>query len=109
MHVDKLASAAGQMASTVALAVISRIKKLGSLNAPVQSGQSQTQSILVQLLALEFCNKQDDCVCCLQDIMKAIFKACKEAADEYNTNLQGGANIAGCLKVADAMIAQGLY
>ena len=41
--------------------------------------------------------------------MKAIFKSCKEAADEYNTNIQGGANIAGCLKVADAMIAQGLY
>lgn len=45
----------------------------------------------------------------LKDIMKAIFKSCKEAADEYNTNIQGGANIAGCLKVAEAMIAQGLY
>ena len=47
--------------------------------------------------------------CDLQDIMKAIFKACKDAATEYNTTIQGGANIAGCLKVAEAMIAQGLY
>lgn len=44
----------------------------------------------------------------LQTIMKDIYKACKEAADEYNTTLQAGANIAGFLKVADAMEAQGV-
>lgn len=32
-----------------------------------------------------------------------------QAAKEYNTHLQGGANIAGFLKVAEAMLAQGVY
>jgi glutamate dehydrogenase (NADP+) len=44
----------------------------------------------------------------LKDIMINIHKACKDAAEEYKTNLQAGANIAGFLKVADAMMAQGL-
>lgn len=43
----------------------------------------------------------------LQRIMKDIYKACKEAADEYKTTLQAGANIAGFIKVAEAMEAQG--
>ena len=45
----------------------------------------------------------------VQKIMKDIYQACKSAADEYNTTLQAGANIAGFLKVADAMEAQGVY
>ena len=45
----------------------------------------------------------------VQKIMKDIYQACKAAADEYNTTLQAGANIAGFLKVADAMEAQGVY
>lgn len=45
----------------------------------------------------------------LQSIMKSIYAASITAAKEYNTNLQGGANIAGFLKVADAMLAQGVY
>lgn len=43
----------------------------------------------------------------LQKIMKDIYRACKDAADEYKTTLQAGANIAGFLKVAEAMDAQG--
>lgn len=43
----------------------------------------------------------------LQKIMADIFKASRAAADEYETTLQGGANIAGFLKVADSMLAQG--
>ena len=39
--------------------------------------------------------------------MASIYKASKAAANEYNTTLQAGANIAGFLKVADAMLAQG--
>ena len=39
--------------------------------------------------------------------MANIYKASAAAAKEYNTTLQGGANIAGFLKVADAMLAQG--
>ncbi len=46
----------------------------------------------------------------LQGIMKAIHKAAFEAAKEYGVagNYVAGANIAGFLKVADAMLDQGL-
>ena len=40
--------------------------------------------------------------------MKDIYDACKKAADEYGATLQAGANIAGFLKVAEAMTAQGV-
>ena len=47
----------------------------------------------------------------LQQIMKSIYKAASEAAEEYahdKNNLVAGANIAGFLKVAKAMYAQGI-
>jgi glutamate dehydrogenase (NADP+) len=46
----------------------------------------------------------------LHDIMVKIHKACFETANEYGTpgNLVNGANIAGFLKVANAMLDQGL-
>ena len=46
----------------------------------------------------------------LHDIMISIHKACYETAKEYGTpgNLVNGANIAGFIKVADAMLDQGL-
>ena len=45
----------------------------------------------------------------LHDIMKRIYATSKRAAKEYGdeNDLQMGANIAGFLKVADSMIAQG--
>ncbi|WP_077329618.1 NADP-specific glutamate dehydrogenase [Virgibacillus siamensis] len=46
----------------------------------------------------------------LQEIMKDIYQKSMGSAEEYGTsgNLVAGANIAGFLKVADAMIAQGV-
>jgi glutamate dehydrogenase (NADP+) len=46
----------------------------------------------------------------LQRIMKAIHRSCRETADTFSTpgNYVNGANIAGFLKVADAMMDQGL-
>ena len=46
----------------------------------------------------------------LHRIMKAIHKACVETAERFGTpgNYVNGANIAGFLKVADAMMDQGL-
>lgn len=46
----------------------------------------------------------------LQMIMKAIHKSCTEASDRFGTpgNYVNGANIAGFLKVADAMMDQGV-
>ena len=46
----------------------------------------------------------------LEQIMTGIHKQCADAADEYGYkgNLVVGANIAGFLKVADAMLDQGV-
>jgi glutamate dehydrogenase (NADP+) len=43
----------------------------------------------------------------LQAIMKDIYLNSKSAAAEYGVTLQGGANIAGFVKVAESMLAQG--
>ena len=46
----------------------------------------------------------------LKNIMENIYRSCAEAAEKYGMpgDIQAGANIAGFLKVADAMIAQGI-
>ena len=46
----------------------------------------------------------------LKGIMQSIYKASSEAAEEYGApgNLVAGANIAGFVKVADAMLDQGV-
>jgi glutamate dehydrogenase (NADP+) len=46
----------------------------------------------------------------LKDIMKSIHQACVDAAAAYGTpgNYVNGANIAGFLKVANAMMDQGV-
>jgi glutamate dehydrogenase (NADP+) len=46
----------------------------------------------------------------LQNIMRNIHKACVDTAEAYGTpgNYVNGANIAGFLKVADAMLDQGI-
>eukprot|EP00768_Dysnectes_brevis_P007045 gnl/Dysnectes_brevis/57_a72_8509.p1 GENE.gnl/Dysnectes_brevis/57_a72_8509~~gnl/Dysnectes_brevis/57_a72_8509.p1 ORF type:complete len:450 (+),score=165.27 gnl/Dysnectes_brevis/57_a72_8509:247-1596(+) len=46
----------------------------------------------------------------LHDIMRTVFKSCKDTATRFGQpkNYQLGANVAGFLKVADAMIDQGL-
>ena len=46
----------------------------------------------------------------LQGVMKNIYKSCLDAAENFGEpgNLVMGANIAGFLKVADAMVAHGL-
>jgi glutamate dehydrogenase (NADP+) len=46
----------------------------------------------------------------LQMIMKSIHRTCLDAAEQYGTpgNYMNGANIAGFVKVVDAMIDQGV-
>ncbi|MCD8383637.1 MAG: NADP-specific glutamate dehydrogenase [Clostridiales bacterium] len=46
----------------------------------------------------------------LQGIMESIYDSCAAAAEKYGMpgDIQAGANIAGFLKVADAMLAQGI-
>ena len=47
----------------------------------------------------------------MESIMKNIYDASVEAAERYGLgyNLVAGANIAGFQKVADAMMAQGIF
>ena len=46
----------------------------------------------------------------LKDITEGIYAACADAAENYGMkgDIQAGANIAGFLKVADAMLWQGV-
>lgn len=44
----------------------------------------------------------------LQGIMKSVYEAADTTAKEYGVSLQAGANIAGFIKVAQAMQAQGV-
>ncbi len=46
----------------------------------------------------------------LKQIMNAVYDQCAEAAEAYGAkgNLAAGANIAGFLKIAKAMMAQGI-
>jgi glutamate dehydrogenase (NADP+) len=46
----------------------------------------------------------------LRDIMEAVHTQCRETAEEYGAtdNYVAGANIAGFVKVADAMLEQGV-
>ena len=43
----------------------------------------------------------------LRGAMQGVFRACKAAAEEYGVGLAEGANIAGFLRVAEALVAQG--
>ncbi len=47
----------------------------------------------------------------LRDIMKNIYNSCVKSSSRYGFgyDLIAGANIAGFVKVADAMVAQGKY
>ena len=60
--------------------------------------------------ALRITWKREEVDARLKDIMKAIHKKCRDTAEEYGTpgNYVNGANIAGFVKVADAMLDQGL-
>ena len=58
--------------------------------------------------ALEGCN--DHLVLTRPDIIQSIHEQCRATADEYDApgNYVAGANIAGFVKVADAMLDQGV-
>lgn len=48
------------------------------------------------------------CDSCGHAALMRVWRRLRQAAKEYDTHLQAGANIAGFLKVADAMLAQGV-
>ncbi len=78
--------------------------KAANAGGVATSGLEMSQNAMMMSWAREEVNKR------LHNIMIAIHKQCYEAAQEYGQpdNLLMGANIAGFVKVADAMIDQGL-
>ena len=88
-------------------------QKAGILYAPAKASNAGG----VATSALEMCQNSmryswtfEEVDAKLKDIMEGIFHACYDAAKEYSEegNLMAGANIAGFLKVCDAMLAQGV-
>ena len=77
--------------------------KAANAGGVATSGLEMSQNSLRLSWSFEEVNER------LHDIMKSIFKACDEASKEYGMpgNYMAGANIAGFLKVAEAMKAQG--
>ena len=77
--------------------------KAANAGGVATSGLEMSQNSLRLSWSFEEVNER------LHGIMKSIFKACDEASKEYGMpgNYMAGANIAGFLKVAEAMKAQG--
>eukprot|EP01053_Blabericola_migrator_P005440 Blabericola_migrator_1__5439@NODE_2780_length_2363_cov_831_801829_g1742_i0_p1_GENE_NODE_2780_length_2363_cov_831_801829_g1742_i0NODE_2780_length_2363_cov_831_801829_g1742_i0_p1_ORF_typecomplete_len466_score104_55ELFV_dehydrog/PF00208_21/6_3e55ELFV_dehydrog_N/PF02812_18/3_1e40ELFV_dehydrog_N/PF02812_18/2e03Malic_M/PF03949_15/0_00055NAD_binding_7/PF13241_6/0_001Shikimate_DH/PF01488_20/0_0132Hacid_dh_C/PF02826_19/0_014Pyr_redox_2/PF07992_14/0_027IpaC_SipC/PF09599_10/0_024Pyr_redox_3/PF13738_6/0_07A len=69
------------------------------------SGMEMAQNSKREAATFEQIDKQ------LQSVMEHIYKSAAAAAEKYGCpgDLQVGANIAGFVKVADAMLAQGIY
>jgi glutamate dehydrogenase (NADP+) len=85
----------------------------GMLYAPgkaANAGGVATSGLEMCQNSMRLCWPRDEVDARLQQIMKSIHSACVEAAAEYGTpgNYVNGANIAGFLKVANAMMDQGI-
>lgn len=74
------------------------------------AGGVATSGLEMSQNAMRLCWTREEVDERLRNIMIAIHKQCYEAAQEYGCagNLVAGANIAGFIKVANAMLAQGL-
>ena len=85
----------------------------GILYAPgkaANAGGVATSGLEMSQNSMRLCWTREEVDNRLHDIMKAIHRNCRETADAFGTpgNYVNGANIAGFLKVADAMMDQGL-
>ncbi len=85
----------------------------GILYAPgkaANAGGVATSGLEMSQNSMRVCWLRDEVEDRLQQIMKSIHQACVDAAAEYGTpgNYVNGANIAGFLKVANAMMDQGV-
>ena len=90
------------------------LSKAGFIIAPskaVNAGGVAVSALEMSQNAMKLSWSADEVDEKLKNIMKNIFHNIDEAAKKYNMdgNLISGANIAGFLKVADAMLAQGIF
>jgi len=91
---------------------IAVFQKSGVLFGPAKAanaGGVATSALEMSQNSQRYCWTYDEVDCKLKTIMQDIFKNASAAAQEYGRegDLIAGANIAGFLKVADAMLAQG--
>ena len=94
------------------LDAVEYLKENGVVIAPskaVNAGGVAVSGLEMSQNAMHYSWTAEEVDAKLQQIMKGIYEACWNAAKEYATegDLIAGANIAGFLKVADAMLAQG--
>ena len=96
------------MAGTSFASVSSEKSKLSDLNSQKIKKNAEKKKLQASKSEVEAYIEEVDKK--LHDIMVNIFKNSRDAAKEYGFegNYVVGANIAGFLKVADAMMAQGL-
>jgi len=95
------------------LEAIDAFLKAGVLFAPAKAanaGGVATSALEMSQNSMRYSWTKEEVLEKLQGIMVNIHTACAEASKEYGYgyNLVAGANIAGFLKVADAMMAQGI-
>ena len=92
---------------------LAMLKKAGVIVAPskaVNAGGVATSGLEMSQNSMRYSWTAEEVDAKLHQIMKNIFKASVDAANKYGLgdDLVAGANIAGFLKVADAMLAQGV-
>ncbi len=92
---------------------IAYLQKNGLLFAPAKAanaGGVATSGLEMSQNSMRYSWSFDEVDAKLHDIMVNIYKSCENAAKEYGCegNLVAGANIAGFLKVAESMKAQGI-
>ena len=92
---------------------VAYLKESGVIVAPskaVNAGGVATSGLEMSQNSMRYSWSADEVDAKLQSIMKNIFEASLKAANEYGfgDDLVAGANIAGFVKVADAMLAQGV-
>ncbi len=95
------------------LEAIDAFLKAGVLFAPAKAanaGGVATSALEMSQNSMRYSWTKEEVLSKLQGIMVNIHTACQKASEEYGFgyNLVAGANIAGFLKVADAMMAQGI-
>ena len=92
---------------------IAYIQENGLLFAPAKAanaGGVATSGLEMSQNSMRYSWSFEEVDAKLHDIMINIYKSCEQAAKDYGCegNLAAGANIAGFLKVAESMKAQGI-
>jgi glutamate dehydrogenase (NADP+) len=105
-----VAEGANMPTSAAGVQVFQDARILYAPGKAANAGGVATSGLEMSQNSMRICWLRDEVDGRLQEIMKSIHQSCVDAAAEYGTpgNYVNGANIAGFLKVANAMMDQGL-